>query len=106
MIADSLHIRWSPSAIDDFLDLIVCNNAPDYRSLPVIVEANQCARAIVQFQRRISQYIGHPKWSELRADGANDDSLWLGALDNETSNHYVIVCLDKAASADVGENGR
>src|SRR5712691_4084288 len=94
------------SAIDDSLDLILCDNAADYRSLPIIIGANQSARAIVQLQRRISQYVGHPKWSELRANGANNDHLWLGPLDDETSNHHVVRCLDKAASADVAEHGR
>src|SRR5882757_10397232 len=94
------------SAIDDVLDLILCDNAADYRSLPIIVGANQSARAIVQFQGRISQYIGHPKWNELRANGANNDRLWCGPLDDKTANHHIVACLHKAASADVAEHGR
>src|SRR5580765_3439598 len=83
----------------------MCNNAADYRSLPIIVKGNQSSRAIVQFQCRISQWVGHPKVSEFRANGANDDSLWLAPLDDEASNHHIVGCLDKAASADVGEYG-
>ena len=83
----------------------MCDNAADYRSLPIIIGANQSARAIMQFQCRISQYIGHPKSSELRANGANNDRLWFGSLDDETSNHHIVACLDKAASADVAEHG-
>ena len=60
MIADSLHIRWSPSTVDDVLDLIVCNNAPDYRSLPVIVEANQCARALCSSNVGLANTLGTP----------------------------------------------
>src|SRR5436190_640623 len=97
-------ISWSQSAIDDFLNLILCDNAADYRSLPIIVGGNQSARAIVQFQCRISQYIGHPKWSKLRANGANNDILWCDPLDDEASNHHVVVCLDKAASTDVAKD--
>ena len=101
MIADSSGCPGAKSAIEDFLDLILCDNAPDYRSLPIIIGANQSARAIVQFDCRISQYIGHPKSNELRTNGPNNDWLWFAPLDDETSNHHIVVCLDKATSADV-----
>src|SRR5215471_20291153 len=87
-------VGWSPSAIDDVLDLIVCDNAADYRSLPIIVEANQGAHGIVQFQCGISQHIGHPKWGEFGANSANNNILWCGPLDDEASNHHVVSCLD------------
>ena len=83
------------TAIDDFLDLILCDNAADYRSLPIIVGGNQSAGAIVQFQCRISQYVGHPKWSELRANGANNYRLWFGPLNDKTANHHIVACLHK-----------
>src|SRR5262249_44775846 len=71
------------------------------RSLPVIIAANQSARAIVQFQCRILQWIGNTILAQLRTNGAYDHSLWCGSLHNETANHHVVVRLHKAASADV-----
>ena len=90
--------------IDDFLDLIVHYNPADDRSLPIIVRSNQSSYAVVQFQSWISQYVGHSKWRELRANGTDDDHLWSVALDDEAANHYIVRCLDKAASADVGQD--
>ena len=83
---------------------VACDNPADDRSLPVIIRGYQNPCAIVQFQRRISQYVRHSKLSELRANGTNNDHLWLHPLDDEASNHHVVGCLDKAASADVAKD--
>ena len=52
--------------------------AADYRMLPVIIRADQCSGAVVQFQGGISQCIGNIIWrrTELRAYGTNNHSLW------------------------------
>jgi hypothetical protein len=83
--------------------LVAADDAADLRSLPVIVTGNQSPVAIVQFQCRISQCIGDPKLSELRANGTHNHRLWLGPFNNESANHYVVARLNKAASTDVAE---
>ena len=65
-------ISRSQSAINDFLNLAVRDNAADNRVPPVIIGANQSASAIVQFDCGISQYIRHSKSSKFRANGANN----------------------------------
>src|SRR3954451_19548117 len=82
-------------------DLIAGDNSADYRCLPVIIGSNQCSAAIMQFQSGISQGIGDPKLSKLRANGTNDHPLWSSALNNKTANHNVLARLNKAAGADV-----
>src|SRR4051794_38501101 len=64
-------IGWSVAAILNISYLGVCNNATDYRMLPVIIRADQCAGTIVQFQGGISQCIRDVVWrrTELRAYG-------------------------------------
>ena len=91
-------ICWSQSTVEDFLDLVVHYNPSDYRHLPIIVEANQNTGAVVQFQGRISQYVGHAKLSEFRANGTDNHSLWSRPCNDETANHHVVACLDEAAS--------
>src|SRR5437868_15078627 len=71
------------TAVLNFLHLIMGDNSADDSSLPIIIAANQGARAIVQFQCRILQWIGNPVLTKLRANGADDHSLGLRALDNE-----------------------
>src|SRR5262249_36732948 len=87
-------------------DLIAGDNSPKYRRLPVTIGGNQGSGFVVQFQPRISQWIGDAVLCELRANGTNDHSLWSCALNNETSNHHVVACLDKGASGNVGYVGR
>src|SRR5438094_126051 len=60
----------------------------------------------MQLKRRISQRIGHAVLAELRANGANNDSLWLRPLNNESSNHHVVGGLDKGACADITQDRR
>src|SRR6266480_1446759 len=74
------------TAVLDFLHLVVGDNPADDRRLPIIIAANQSARAIVQFQGRILQWIGNAKLTKLRANGADDHSLWLSALHNKPTN--------------------
>src|SRR5207302_3644903 len=92
------------TAILDFLNLVMGDNPADDRSLPIIIAANQSARAIVQFQGRILQWIGNAKLTELRPNGANNDSLRLSALDNESSDHHVVARLHKGAGTDVAKD--
>src|SRR5438105_12680252 len=47
------------TAVLDFLHLVMGDDPADDRSLPIIIAANQGARAIVQFQGRILQWIGN-----------------------------------------------
>ncbi len=82
-------------------DLAGRDNPADDCMLPVIIRGNQSASAIVQFQRRISECIGNAISRELRTNGTHDDPLWLGSLNNESGNHYVVARLNKAPSADV-----
>src|SRR4030095_13316127 len=77
------------------------NNPADDRSPPIVIRGNQRSRAIVQLQCRISQCIGNAILRELRAYGTNNRPLWFGPLNNEPSNHYLIVRLHKSACADV-----
>ena len=83
MIADSLAIARSVAAVPNIADLVPCDDPADYRMLPVIIRGNQRSRAVVQFQCRISQCIGNVIWrcTELRANGANNDSLWARFLE-------------------------
>src|SRR4029450_7499860 len=60
------------TAVLDFLHLIVGDDPADDGSLPVIISSNQSAGAIMQFQCGILQWIGNPKLTELRANGAYD----------------------------------
>src|SRR6266404_5775522 len=93
-------VCWSMAAVPDVLNLIAGDNPTNYRGHPVIVRRNQSASAVVQLQRWISQWIGHPKLAELRAYGAQNYLLWLCPLNNKTANHHVIARLHKGASTD------
>src|SRR6266496_3557631 len=88
----------------DFLHLVMGDNPADYRSLPVIIAADQSAGAIVQFQCRISQRIGNSILTELRANGTNNHSLWCSRLDDNPAYHHVVACLHKGPSTDIAED--
>src|SRR6266550_5520452 len=92
---------WDMAAVLNVADLIAGDNPADDRGLPVIICTNQCSSPVVQFQSRISQYVGDPILRELRANGTNDDSLCPSTLDNKTTNHHMLARLHKAAGADV-----
>ena len=104
MIADSLgslgawplsRIRWTWSLVM-IPPMIVC--------LPVIIRGNQSPSAVMQFQRRIGQWIGNTVLSELRTNRTHNDSLWRVPFNNESANHHVVARLHKAARADVAQN--
>src|SRR5438093_6103750 len=92
------------TAVLDFLHLVMGDNPADDRSLPIIIAANQSARAVVQFQCWILQWIGNTILTQLRANGADDHSLGLRALDNESSDHHVVARLHKGAGSDVAKD--
>src|SRR5439155_14580975 len=92
------------TAVLDFLHLVMGDNSADDRSLPVIIAANQSAGAIVQFQGRILQRIGNTVLTKLRANGADDHSLGLRALDDKSSDHHVVTYLHKGAGTDVAKD--
>src|SRR5436305_623681 len=92
------------TAVLDFLHLLMGDDPADDRSLPIIIAANQSARAIVQFQGRILQWIGNPILTELRANGADDYPLGLRALDDKSSDHNVVARLHKGAGTDVAKD--
>ena len=48
--------------------------------------------------------IGNADTTQLRADGPQNHSLWLCALNDKTADHHVVVRLHKAASADVAQD--
>ena len=73
--------------------IIVCNQ--------LSFEAIKAPVLVIYVQRRINQNIGNAKTSELGANGANDDSFWFGAFNDEATNHYVVAGLHKGARADV-----
>ena len=105
-ICNDRRFEWicrSVAAVLNIGDLVPCDNAADYRMLPVIIRANQRSSRVVQFQCRISQCVGNVIWrcTELRANGANNDSLWSGSLDDEAANHHVVARLDKRPRTDV-----
>src|SRR5207253_9104952 len=70
----------------------------------IIISGNQCPSAVVQFQGRISQCVGNPILSELRANSTHNHPLWLSSLDDEPANHHVVARLHKGASTDVAEH--
>src|SRR5436309_2718484 len=74
------------TAVLDFLHLVMGDNPADDRGLPIIITANQSASAIVQFQGRILQRIGNAVLTKLRANGADNHSLWLSPLHNKPTN--------------------
>jgi hypothetical protein len=82
--------------------LIAGDNPADYRMPPVIIGGNQSSGAIMQLQRGISEHVGNAILSQFRANGANNYSLWFGAVNNEAAYHHVVAGLHKAASASVG----
>src|SRR6185369_14165011 len=96
-------VHGSVTAVDDSLDLALHDYASDYRSLPIVVGSKQSAGAVVQFQCRINQYVGNTELSELGTECTNDHRLTLGAFNDETANHHIVICLNKRAGADVGE---
>src|SRR5438874_1570151 len=89
------------TAVLNFLHLVVGDNSADDRRLPIIIAANQSARAIVQFQCRILQWIGNTVLTELRANSADNHSLWLSPLNNKPTNHHVVARLHKCTRTDV-----
>src|SRR5438093_1368699 len=97
-------VSRSVTAVLDFLHLVMGDNPADDRRLPIIVAANQSARAVVQFQCWILQWIGNTKLTELRSNGADDHSLGLHTLDNESSDHHVVARLHKGAGTDVAKD--
>src|SRR5437016_6334870 len=58
----------------------------------------------MQFQGRISQWIGNPILGEIRTYGANNHPLWLCPLDNEPADHHVVASLHKGARADITQD--
>src|SRR5438105_711642 len=70
-------VTRSVTAVLNFLHLIVCDDPADDGSLPVIIAANQSASPIVQFHCGILQWIGNTVLTELRANSADNHSLWL-----------------------------
>src|SRR5438876_1098313 len=58
----------------------------------------------MQFQGRISQWIGNPILGEIRTYGANNHPLWLCSLDNKTAYHHVVAGLNKGARADITQD--
>src|SRR6266496_1306901 len=89
----------------DFLHLVMGDNPADYRSLPVIIAADQSAAAIVQFQCRISQRTGNFIWrrTKLRTNGANNHPFGGRTLHDKTTNHHVVSRLNRDASGNVAE---
>ena len=90
-------------AVLDLTALIAGDDPADLRSLPIIISGNQCPSAVVQFQGRISQCVGNPILSELRANSTHNHPLWLSSSDNESPNHHIVTRLHKGASTDVAE---
>src|SRR5437660_11913012 len=90
-------------AVLDLADLIAGDDPADLRSLPIIISGNQCSSAIVQFQGRISQCVGNPILSELRANSTHNHPLRLSSSDNESHNHHIVTRLHKGATTDVPE---
>ena len=86
------------------MDLVGGDNPTDDCRRPVVIRRNQRSRDVMQFQGRISQYIGNAVLSELRANRAHNHSLCRSSLNNETSDHHVVSRLHKAARTDIAEN--
>src|SRR6266436_9906847 len=87
-------VRRSEATVLNVLDLVLSDDAADYRLLPVVVRGNQRPASIVQFQCGISQGIRNAILAELRANGTYDHVLWLSALDNEAANHHIVAGLN------------
>src|SRR5437667_267320 len=58
----------------------------------------------MQFQGRISQWIGNAILGELRTYSTNNDSLWLSPFNDESSYHHVVAGLNKGARADITQD--
>ena len=77
-VCDDRRLPWvgrSVAAASNSRDLAAGDNPADDRMLPVIIRGNQSPSAVMQFQRRIGQWIGNTVLSELRANRTDDDSL-------------------------------
>src|SRR5260370_1158476 len=94
-------VAWSVAAIYDVLHLVSGDNPADDRRHPIVIRGNQSSRAIMQFQGRISQWIGHRVLSEIRTNSTNNNSLWSRSLNDEAANQHVVVCLNKRARTDI-----
>src|SRR5258705_11214 len=95
-------VRRSVAAVLNVLDLVLGNDAVDYRMLPVVIRGNQSPGTIMQFQCRIGHCIWNSVLIELRTDRTHNHTLWLSPLYNESANHHVIARLHKGASAEIG----
>src|SRR4029077_8315520 len=97
-------VRRSVAAVLNILDLVVGDDAADYRMLPVIVRSNQSSGVIAQFQCRISQGIRNVILAELRANGTYDHVFWLSSLHDEPADHHFVAGLDKTTSTNIAQN--
>ena len=48
----------------------------------------------MQFQCWIDQHIGNAESSELGADGTNYHGFTFGSLNDEATNHHIVICLN------------
>src|SRR5260370_1269072 len=85
-----VRVRRSMAAVLNVLDLVLGDDAADYRLLPVVIRGNQSPAGIVQFQCWIAHCIWNSVLTELRANRTQDHPLWLSPLYNESANHHVI----------------
>src|SRR5947208_4023207 len=77
---DDCRVIWvarSMAAIYDVLHLVSGDNPADDRRHPIVIRGNQSSRAVMQLQRRISQWIWNAVLIEIRTYGANNHPLWL-----------------------------
>ena len=105
MIADSLGSAGAWPRALDVADLAGGDNPADYRMLPVIVDAIKLPVLSCSSNVGSANALGTPYGGDqLRTDRTHNHSLWGSALNNESSNHHVVVRLHKAASANVAKN--
>src|SRR5215471_1544558 len=103
-IGDDRRFAWvcrGVAAVLNILDLVVSDDAADYRLLPIIVGGDQSSVSVVEFQCWISQEIRNPVLAKLTANSTYDHVLWLGSLYDETANHYVSVSSNETTSTDI-----
>src|SRR5204863_302320 len=97
-------VARSVAAILNIDDLAPSDNPADDRMRPVIIRGNQCPRAVMQLQCRITQHVGNAILSKLRANRANTHSLRASSLNNEPANHHVVACLNEGTRGNISES--
>ena len=63
------------------------------RVFPIIICSDDCSRAVVQFQCRIDQSVGHAEGTERWTKRAKDNPLCFRAGNNKAADEHIVARL-------------